>query len=365
MVTFCPVFEKADVMLKEKREEHDMVTVSLRLSAKQMCKPHTVNRIINAVKNRTDIANLFWPRLVKDKSINNGKKVGAKLDPENRDFLRKLKKTIKDKFGIFVSFSMLVLMQIFSGHSDRRKIMSLNVQGYKADTLDFTKRLKGITGEIKKVMPDMLFLQEFRIGEYKVFLKILKKELRKFYRFIVPVSYKKKDDYNNCICMMLVAKNIKRSRPYRITAEDPGYRLRYNLVETDDYICLNAWMPQIVNNKQDRIELADKMWNEVVKLMNDYAYSDKKFILAGDLNAYIGGPHEDKILILNNVLKDTKKISDISKPTGPANVLDYVFINRSASENDMVRTKIYEPSIKWLGLSDHDALITTITEVPD
>ena len=345
-----------------------MVTVSLRLSAKQMCKPHTVNRIINAVKNRPDLENLFWPRLVKDKSINSGKKVGAKLEPENREFLKDLKKAIKEKFGIFVSFSMIVcvLTQIFSGrHTGQRKIMSLNVQGYKADSHEFKGRLRGITDEIKRVMPDMLFLQEFRMGEYNAFLKILKKELKKFYRFIVPFSYKKKDDYNNCICMMLIAKNNRKARAYRITAEDPGYRLRYNLVETDDYVCLNAWMPQIVNNKQDRIELADKMWNEVMKLMRDYAYKDKKFILAGDLNAYIGGPHEDKIQILGTTLMDTKKIKDAGKPTGQANVLDYVYINRYASQLDMVRTRIYEPSIKQMGLSDHDALITTITEVPD
>ena len=72
---------------------------------------------------------------------------------------------------------------------------------------------------------------------------------------------------------------------------------------------------------------------------------------------------EDKILKLNYLLNDTKTLDADTVPTGPVNILDYVFVNKYADKEEMVSTEIYDPSIKSLELSDHEALVTTITEV--
>ena len=63
------------------------------------------------------------------------------------------------------------------------------------------------------------------------------------------------------------------------------------------------------------------------------------------------------------LLKDTKTLDSDTVPTGPVNILDYVFVNKYADKKEMVRTDIYDPSIRQMELSDHEALLTTITEV--
>ena len=52
-----------------------METVSIKTAAKKMCEPLTVNRLIKAVINDGEIESVFWPRLLKDKTINSGRKV--------------------------------------------------------------------------------------------------------------------------------------------------------------------------------------------------------------------------------------------------------------------------------------------------
>ena len=93
-----------------------MLTVSIKESAKKMCVPLTVNRLLSVMRLDRSVFTRFWPCLVKDKEINNGRKVGVKLDPENREFLRELKKHIKACYGIFVPYSMLVcvLLKIYN-----------------------------------------------------------------------------------------------------------------------------------------------------------------------------------------------------------------------------------------------------------
>jgi len=340
-----------------------MVTVSIRFSAKDMCTPLTVNRLLKAVRKDTGILKRFWPRLIKDKSVNFGKKVGVKLDIENLEYLRELKRNIRSKYGIFVSYSMLVcaLLRLYRGTKEK-VVMSLNVQGYKATVGDFVRRLRGIAEEIKKVLPEVVMLQEFRVGENRTFLKTLMKELGNFYDTILPKSYREREDYNNCICIILKGKHADYRKVMSLK-DEYSFRHRYNLVEIDDQVILNVWAPQVFNSKQDRIELAEKMWKAVMDTAQFYSSKATKFWLIGDLNAYIDGPFEENIMRLNTWLRDTKILNDMNRPTGQVNVLDHSFANRFYGQTEMVRTSIYEPSIKLRELSDHDALITTITEL--
>ena len=105
------------------------------------------------------------------------------------------------------------------------------------------------------------------------------------------------------------------------------------------------------------------MWDGIIQNAQYYHDKKQKFCLAGDLNAYLGGPFEEKIRNLNTYMWDTKITDDLTRPTGIQNVLDYHYVNRYAELTDKIRTKVLEPSIKQMELSDHDALITVINEM--
>ena len=95
-------------------------TVSLRMSAKELCAPNTINRFLKGIRNDPELLKLFWPRLVRDRSINCGKQVSIKLDDENLEFLRNLKKELnifsiiilccfKDVFPHLIRYVLVVL----------------------------------------------------------------------------------------------------------------------------------------------------------------------------------------------------------------------------------------------------------------
>ena len=339
-----------------------MNTVSLKMSAREMCAPNTINRFLTGIRNDPEIYKLFWPRLVKDRSINCGKQISVKMDEENLEYLRKLKQEIKVKYGIFVPYSMLVcvLVRIAKGHKER-VVKSLNVKGYKAMARDFKLRLRGVAEEILNSLPDIVMLQEFRVGEDKVFLKTLMKKLGRYYTIVYPKNYKYQEHFNYCLSIMLIGRNVKSGKEMRVLSHDSaGYTLRYNYVKLDDFIYLNCWIPQIFSDSQDNKDVAAKMWMDILKVAKENYRKDQKFMLAGDLNSYEGGPFEDELMRLNAMLLDCKVNQDVYKSTGEAHVLDYVFANKYTCQQHKISTSIYTPSIKQLELSDHEALITTI-----
>lgn len=340
-----------------------MRTVSIKLSARELCSHISVNRFLYIIREDDSVQDRFWPRLLKDKSINYGQKVGVKIDQENLDYLRELKKFIRNKYGIFVSYSMLICALV-KVHNNRKEriLMSQNVKGFKAMSRDFVSRLKGIAKEVKKVLPDILLLQEFRAGDENCFLNAFMKELGDYYVPVFPISYKESEDFNNYICITLLGKNINHIQSKRLSNES-YYKLRYNMIEVDDYVMINAWVPQIFSAQSDRVNMAEKMWNCIINVAQYYHNKKQKFCLAGDLNAYLGGPFEEQIKSLNTYMWDTKIIDDLTRPTGIQNVLDYFYVNRFAELTDKIRTKVLEPSIKQMELSDHDALITVINEM--
>jgi len=342
-----------------------MFTVSVKESAKEACGPLTVNRLLKIAAAEGDkVKKMFWPRLVKDKKIDHGRRVGAKIDSENLIYLRKLKKYIRDTFNIFVSYSMLIcVLSRICGKHGKRMVMSLNVKGYKAMSRSFIRCLKGIAARIRAAFPDIVFLQEFRAGEDRKFLNVLMKELGSYYRLILPAGYVEKEDFNYCMCVMLVGKHLLRPKIMKLRHEKESYKLRYNCVKIEDYTFLNAWAPQVVGGREDRMDAAQEMWNELLDTAEHYSLKAEKFMLAGDLNAFIGGSLADKILKLNALLNDTKLLADMAAPTGPVNILDYTFVNRYAGSQDLVRTEILRPSIRQQGLSDHEAMLTTINKI--
>lgn len=338
-----------------------MQTITIKYSAREFCSPLTVNKLISEVR-KTGI-DVFWPRLVSDKSKNTGKRIGVKVDSDNLEFLRALKRQIREVYGIFVSYSMLIcVLGSLYGKPKERKIISLNVKGYKASTKEFKARLKDIASILAKELPDIVFLQEFKAGEEEVFLGLLKKELKGYYEPVMPKSYKKEEEFSYCTCMILLRRDMV-ARTRRLHGEGAGFKLRYNLVEIEDFIFLNAWIPQTFDQKGGLKELAEAMWKDVSDTAIYYSRLHQNFCLVGDLNASINGVFDEKIRTLHYHLSDTKILDDSNHPTGVATMLDYVFANKYAMQSNMIRTKIMDPSIKQAGLSDHDALVTSILAV--
>lgn len=341
-----------------------MQTITIKATARSICTPLTVNRLIGAARSTKMVTGIFWPRLVADKTINSGKRIGVKVDDANLEYLRELKRRIRAVYGIFVSYSMMIcVLGMLFGKPPERRIVSLNVKGYKAGSKEFRARLMSIASVLVKELPDIVFLQEFKAGEEDVFLKVLRKELKGFYEPVMPRSYKKEEEYSFCTCIVLVRRDLK-CKTMRLKEERTGFKLRYNLLEIEDYVFLNAWIPQTFDNQDEsRIGLAEAMWSGITDTALYYSGKRQKFFLVGDLNASINGVFEEKIVYLNQYLRDTKIIDDATHPTGIANVLDYAFANRYAVQSDMIRTRIMEPSFKDAGLSDHDALLTTFIAV--
>ena len=339
----------------EKEAPDLMLTISIKSSAKELCSPLTVNRLLNVARAEKSVYDRFWPSIVKDKKINNGRKVGVKIEPENREFLRTLKKYIRKTYGIFVPYSMLViaLLKIYRNKVER-KAFSLNVKGYKAETDDFRRRLLGIAKKIREEMPDLVFLQEFRVGEKAIFLRCLVKELGSFYNVVFPKDYNDAD-HDRCICITLVGKNVRHCKSGYLV-NDRNFKYRYNLLILDDEVCLNLWMPQIFTSTPERQKMAEDMWASVMNTVDLYSRNAMKFRLTGDLNAYKEGPFGDRIQELDSKLIDTKIWEDQDRPTGEANVLDYAYANRTEVQLESIRTSVENMS----DLSDHKALITRI-----
>lgn len=342
-----------------------MNTVTIKSSARDLCSPLTANRLLSSIRGDASIKTLFWPRLVKDRSVNDGTRINIKLSDENLEYLRALKKSIRQTFGIFVSYSMLicVLTRIFRDHK-QRVVMSLNVKGYKETADNFLERLGGIAEQISSVLPDIVLLQEFRVGEKQLYLEPLLQELGLFYEPFFPRSYIEKDNCTNCICVSLVGKHLApRTRTAKLRRETEGYKLRYNYLKIGDYVFLNAWIPQTFSAQSVNTDHVEKMWKDVLDTAEEYSNKPQKFCLIGDLNSFVGGPFENNMLKLHYLLHDTKTNEDSTRATGLLNILDHAFVNRYALRRDLVSTSLLDPSVKAMELSDHDALITTITEV--
>lgn len=343
-----------------------MRTVSLKISARELCAPNTINRFLTGIRDKQDFTELFWPRLVKDKSINCGKRICVKMSDENLQFLRTLKADIREKYGIFVPYSLLVCVLIrLSKKNNERKIMSLNVHGYKTEADVFKKCISGIAKQIENALPDIVMLQEFRVGDKHIFLNALMRKLKRYYSYICPKSFKYKEHFNNCICLMLVGRNVTSgSKKLSFVNETKDFALRYNFVQLDKDYYLNVWIQQIFSAQKERKDIADEMWAEILHTAQEFSTRKVRLILAGDFNSYVNGPFENELIRLRSILTETKTLEASNIPTGQTNILDYVFANRFMLQSEVVNTEILDPSMISLKLSDHEALMTTITAMP-
>ena len=304
---------------------------------------------------------VFWERICKAYTGETEECVIVKLE---EDVIRRLDKVV-DYLGrkylrVNRVFVMEQLLTRFL-NSDPERIISLNVKGYRAGTEDLKERLKRIVDLIDETMPDMIFLQEMRLGENNEILNTVLKGSEVRYSVILPNGLDPVQDHSICICVVLIRTDLMgMCKILNIRNDKREWRHRYIKFEINGRVYLNVWIQQTFgNSNMNARAIADSMWESLMSEISFYAYTDTELYIMGDFNSCIG-TYEDKINSVSLNLVDTKNNVDIHKPTSSVNVLDYAFANRYAVQNNLITTMIFHPSIREKMLSDHDALLMTI-----
>ena len=238
-------------------------------------------------------------------------------------------------------------------------MFTANVQGYKAKPSDLDRRMEQLAGKINEILPDIVMFQEFRTDEDLKRVETLNRRCCLDYVPVLPKEYDPETDYDHCICMALVRRDLAadvRIRDLRLNAQDAAdCRLRANYFDVGSRTFINAWIPQTCGVSEERTKLASDMWMALLKEIRVQAGREKQFYLMGDLNSYKDGAFAQNLSEAGTMLIDTKDEDSIRKPTRGGHILDYAFANNNAYRKG-VTTSIVDMN----GISDHNALLTRI-----
>ena len=333
-----------------------MKTISIDTSIKDTCLPMSINRVITMSRSQIQYQSIFWPQALS--IIQEPKLTNISVEEKNVEYLKDIKKHIRGTYNMSTSYSEIVNALIFLLKSSREvRFISINTKGYKAAYRDYTHRLTSIGKAIIVQAPDYIFIQEFRLGVNQCFLNCLLKALNNMYSAVLPMSYKEENE-NMCLCITLIRKGLDTTT--RRMKNEESFKLRYNILEIDQRVFVNAWIPQVFSQSDERLQISLNMWNEILDIANYYTRKNQEFYVVGDLNSYATSPLEDQLHNLERLMINTKTNDDYSRPTGITHILDHCFANRFSVQNSLIQTSILEPSLKESGASDHDALLTTI-----
>ena len=285
------------------------------------------------------------------------------------EWLNTIKERMIGRYNDFLSISDVIEM-VVKTYSERgfERIVSINVKGYKTKISELRSRLKKMVALLNGILPEIIFLQEFIVGEEGCVLSSVLKNLKAEYNVILPVGFDPDQNYDFCICIALIRKDVysdvKVERIENYVNESGEYRFRYNLFSIQGKTYMNIWIPQTYNASEGRKALASQMWTQIMDNVKRYWNSSVEFYLVGDFNSYIKsgtGIFEDQMKEVEMLLVNTKAPAVYLKNTCYANVLDQVYVNRYTAQHYMVVTSFVLPSFMATGLSDHEALLTLIS----
>lgn len=325
-------------------------------------KDCSANQVFKIVLNSFNSeSKLFWERICKAYSAEAKDCITVKLE---ENVIRRLDKVVDFLNHKYIHVNRVFVMEQLLYqfiNTETERIISLNVKGYRSGTEEMIERLKRITDRIDETMPDMIFFQEMRLGESNEILNTILHRSKAKYSVILPTGLAIEQDRNLCICVVLIRVDlIKKCKILNISTDKREWRNRYVKFELNGRVYLNVWIQQTFGNGNLNAKaIADSMWESLMSEVNFYTYSDTEFFILGDFNS-CAGTYEDKINTVSLKLFDTKCNADIQKPTSSANILDYAFANRFAVQNNLITTRILQPSVREEMLSDHDALVMTI-----
>ena len=280
-----------------------------------------------------------------------------RVDDEVYAFL----KGIKERFAqndVKITFSRAAHILLKTAYeNDRLRAVSVNVQGYKAKPSVLDKRLRELTKMMNEELPDLIFLQEMRVGEDLYRLNDLKKRLKIDYEAILPKGFDVDTEYDFCSCVTLIRKSladkVKMHSIERNHNDTGDSKLRVNYFTVNGMTYINAWMFQTYGASEARKELAGQMWDKIMEEIRKNVGVDTEFYLVGDLNAGEGVAFEDRIEELESRMVNTKLSVERKIPTRGGSVLDHAYCSKFANRVRTVDTTVWDT----YGLSDHKALI--------
>ena len=166
------------------------------------CNVNTVFKIVlNFISGKQS---LFLERIFSVQKSVDKVTISAKLEAEEVDRIDRIVNYLKSKkIVVSRSFAMFCLLNYYLNPVNEI-VMSLNVKGYKCKDTDLLGRLMELTVHIDRIMPDIIFLQEMRIGEDRRILDPFLSKLGIRYFCMMPASFIPDQEYNACICAVLI-----------------------------------------------------------------------------------------------------------------------------------------------------------------
>ena len=336
------------------------VTELIENSVFKDCSLNAVFRIV--LNGFNTYSNVFLERLSMGYSPAPRQYVSVKIDSDLVERFDKVVSYINRERRIVTrSFTMLKMLEHYL-NPIKEVVLTINVKGYRCKDSDLIERLKAVAVQLNNLMPDIVFLQEVRIGEDKKILERLLNNLSARYFPVLPVSFNSELDYNACVCIALVRNDLmKKCKILRIGNEGREWKHRYNKLQISDRIYMNVWIQQTFGSSNENTRaIAEDMWQVVLSEAELYTNVDTAYYLLGDLNS-CQDVFGRELGLLSEKLVNTKCNSDFNTPTCALNILDYAFANRYAIQKNKVITRIFQPSMRELMISDHEALVMTIS----
>lgn len=235
-------------------------------------------------------------------------------------------------------------------------------------TLSYKEKISQMVAYIKAVYPNapILTLQEVLAGKNKQYLRQIQDAFQEEYEMIVPI-FDVNVHWKSILTITLIRKDILNS--YTVEELSGDYlknRITYTVADTSygNLRILNCHVPQIANfrNKaawyiKERVDIHNKMWDAIISEAEKY--KDEKFIICGDMQEGVSGPHVSLLKALG-YHEITKGVPTIYNNAFRSECIDHIFFSESAM-NVFQPGEVVADASQVGVLSDHALLSTEIS----
>lgn len=235
-------------------------------------------------------------------------------------------------------------------------------------TISYKEKISQMVAYIKAVYPNAPYitLQEVLPGKNKQYLKQIQNAFQEGYEMILPI-FDVNVHWKSILTITLIRKDILNG--YTVEEMPGDYlknRITYTVADTSHGVfrIMNIHVPQIANFKnkvawyiKERVDIHNKMWNAIISEAEEY--KDEKFIICGDMQESINGPHIS-LLKAWGYHEITKGMPTIYNNAFRSECIDHIFFSESAKE-------VFQPgevvadTMQVGVLSDHALLSTEIS----
>ncbi len=252
-----------------------------------------------------------------------------------------------------------------------KHIVTYNINAWMPVNTSMSYRMKisQVAAYIKRtyINASIINLQEVLPGKEGKHLKQIRDAFQEEgYEMIQPI-FDVNVHWKSVLTITLIRKDILNS--YTVEELSGDYlknRITYTVADTSygNLRILNCHVPQIANfrNKaawyiKERIDIHNKMWDAIISEAEKY--KDEKFIICGDMQEGVSGPHVSLLKALG-YHEITKGMPTIYNNAFRSECIDHIFFSESAKE-------VFQPGEVLVDtmqvgvLSDHALLSTEIS----